>query len=299
MHPAFAPRAFGSTGLTTSALGLGSSPGLPGKDVERAFERGVNFFLWGSLRRRDFARGLRNLARDRRSEMIVAVQSYTRWPSLMEWSVDRALRTIRTDYVDVLCLAWWNGPPPARIVDAALALRDKGKVRKLMISCHHRPAFERFIADPAIDALMVRYNAAHPGAEREVFPHLATRRPGTVAFTATRWGTLLDPRYVPEAEPKPRASDCYRFALTSPHVDVCLSAPKDAAQLDEALVALERGPLDADELAWMRRVGLGVRDAAATRRRLSSSDVLQAIDRLASFSPCGGPKQLASGRAAR
>jgi len=291
MHPAFAPRPFGSSGLTTSALGLGSSPGLPGREVERAFDRGVKFFLWGSLRRRDFARGLRTLAQDHREDMVIAIQAYTRFASLMEWSVDRALRTMRTDYVDVLCLAWWNGPPPARIVDAALALRDKGKVRKLMISCHHRPAFEGFIADPAIDALMIRYNAAHPGAEREVFPHLASRRPGTVAFTATRWGTLLDSRYVPAAEETPRPSDCYRFALSTPHIDVCLAAPKDATQLDEALVALDRGPMDTDELAWMRRVGVAVRDAAAARRRLSPIDML---DRLVSFSPCG-PKQLASG----
>jgi len=287
----FAARAFGSTGLTTSALGLGSSPGLPGREVERAFDRGVSFFLWGSLRRRDFAGGLRNLAKDRREDMIVAVQSYTRFASLMEWSVDRALSTMRTDYVDVLCLAWWNAPPPARIVDAALALREKGKIKKLMISCHHRPAFEGFIANPEIDALMVRYNAAHPGAEREVFPHLATRRPATVSFTATRWGTLLDRRYVPAGEETPRPSDCYRFALTSPHIDVCLAAPKDAAQLDEALVALDRGPMDAEELAWMRRVGAGVRDAAAARRRLNPIDML---DRLVSYRPCG-PKQLASG----
>ncbi len=290
MHQAFASRPFGSTGLTTSALGLGSSPGLPGKQVERAFERGVKFFLWGSLRRRDFARGLRNLAQRHRPEMVVAVQSYTRWPSLMEWSVDRALRTMKTDYVDVLCLAWWNAAPPQRIVDAALALRDKGKVKKLMISCHHRPSFEGFIANPAIDALMVRYNAAHPGAEREVFPHLASRRPGMVAFTATRWGTLLDPKYVPAGEQTPRPADCYRFALSSPHIDVCLAAPKDAEQLDDALVALERGPMDDDELAWMRRVGVGVRDAAAARRRLSPIDTL---DRLVSTPWCG-PKQLTS-----
>lgn len=292
MHPALSPRLLGSTGLTTSALGLGSSPGLPGKEVERAFERGVNFFLWGSLRRRDFARGLANLGKTHRSEMVIAVQSYTRWPSLMEGSVDRALRAMRTDYVDALCLAWWSGPPPAKIMDAALALREKGKVRRLMISCHHRPAFEGFIADPNVDALMVRYNAAHPGAEREVFPHLVRRRPGVVAFTATRWGTLLDSGYVPRGEQTPRPSDCYRFALTSPHVDVCLAAPKDGAQLDEALAALDRGPLDATELAWMRRVGVSVRDAAAARRRLSPIDFL---DRLVKLRPCGGPKQLASG----
>lgn len=291
MHSAFATRPFGPTGLTVGALGLGSNPGLPGKEVERAFDHGVNFFLWGSLRRRDFARGLENLAKDRREKIVIAIQAYTRWPSLMEWSVDRALRTMRTDYVDVLTLAWWNAAPPQRILDTALALREKGKVRKLMVSCHHRPSFEGFIADKTFDALMVRYNAAHPGAEREVFPHLAVRRPGTVAFTATRWGTLLDPQYIPEGEATPSPSDCYRFSLTSPHIDVCLAAPKDAAQLDQALVALERGPLDVEELAWMRRVGAAVRDRAATRRRFSPIDVL---DRLASIRICG-PKQLTPG----
>jgi aryl-alcohol dehydrogenase-like predicted oxidoreductase len=290
----FAPRAFGSTGLTTSALGLGSSFGLPGKEVERAFERGVNFFLWGSIRRADFGRGLRNLAKDRRSEMIVAVQSYTRFGSLMEWSVDRALRAMRTDYVDVLCLAWWNAAPPQRIIDSALALRDKGKVKTLMVSCHHRPSFEGFIGDPSIDGLMLRYSAAHPGAEREVFPHLVKRRPGTVAFTATRWGTLLDPRLTPEGERTPTPSDCYRFALTNPNVDVCLAGPKDARQLDDALIALERGPLDEHDLAWMRRVGVAVRDATAKSQRFSPMTL---ADRLASLSFCsgGGPKQLTSG----
>lgn len=298
MHPAafasssshFGRRPFGNTGLTVGPLGLGSSFGLPGRDVERAFERGVDFFLWGSLRRRDFARGLHNLARDRRDRVVIAIQSYTRVAALMEWSVDRALRSLGTEYVDLLTLSWWNAPPPRRIVDAALALREKGKVRGLMVSCHHRPTFESFIADPSFDALMVRYNAAHPGAEREVFPHLTNRRPGTVSFTATRWGTLLDPRYVPQGERAPRASDCYRFALSNPNVDVCLAGPANAAQLDEALVAVERGPMEDEELAWMRRVGSHVRDATAVRRRLSPVDLL---DRLASLSPCG-PKRLAS-----
>jgi aryl-alcohol dehydrogenase-like predicted oxidoreductase len=293
MEAGFTARPFGTTGLSVGALGLGSSFGLPAKEVERAFERGVSFFLWGSLRKNDFGIGLRNLAPRHREEMVVAIQSYTRFASLMEWSVNRALRFMKTDYVDVLCLAWWNGPPPRRIVDAALALREKGKIRSVMVSCHHRPAFEGFINDPAIDALMLRYNAAHPGAEREVFPHLASRRPGTVAFTATRWGTLLDSKYVPEGAATPRASDCYRFALSNPNVDVCLAGPKDAQQLDEALVTLERGPMDAEELAWMRRVGAAVRDGTVTgRRRIQPMDI---IDKLASFSLCGGPKQLTSG----
>ncbi len=295
----FGSRPFGSTGLTVGALGLGSSFGLPAKEVERAFDRGINFFLWGSLRKRDFGRGLRTLAQDHREDIAIAVQSYTRMASLMEWSVDRALSFLKTDYVDVLTLAWWNGAPPPRIVDEALRLREKGKARTIMISCHHRPSFEGFVADRAYDALMLRYNAAHPGAEREIFPHLDVeanlalrggRRPGVVAFTSTRWGTLLDPQYLPEGEARPRSSDCYRFSLSDPHVDVCLAGPSDASQLDEALEALDAGPLDAAELAWMRRVGAHVRAATETRRRLSPVDML---DRLVSLSPCA-PKQLSA-----
>lgn len=267
-------------------VGLGSSFGLPGREVERAYERGVNFFLWGSLRRRDFGRGLKNLAAKNRDDVVIAVQSYTRFASLMEWSVDRSLSALKTDYVDVLCLAWWNAAPPKRILDEALRLRHKGKVGSIMVSCHHRPAFEGFIADPSIDGLMLRYNAAHPGAEREVFPYLEQRRPGTVAFTATRWGTLIDPQLTPAGERTPRPSDCYRFALTNPNVDVCLAGPKDAEQLDEALRTIDRGPMDADELAWMRRVGASVREATKVRRRFSPVELL---DRLVT---CGPTKQL-------
>lgn len=289
----FEPRTFPSSGFKVGPLGLGSSYGLGASGVERAFDRGVSFFLWGSRRRSAFGEGLRNLARDagRRERMTIAIQSYTRMASLMEWSVDRALRELRTDYVDVLTLAWWNGVPPERIVDAAVRIREKGKARHLMVSCHHRPTFERFVSDRTFDALMVRYNAAHPGAEREVFPHFVDRRPGVVAFTATRWGTLLDRAYVPASEPLPRASDCYRFALSNPNVDVCLAGPKDETELDEALLAVERGPLDAEEMAWMRRVGAAVRAATSKPRRVSALDF---FDRLATFSPCAA-KQLSSG----
>jgi len=51
------------------------------------------------------------------------------------------------------------------------------------------------------------------------------------------------------------AADCYRFCLSSPHVDVVLTGPKDVAQLRENLAAVERGPLTPDEDRWMREFG--------------------------------------------
>jgi aryl-alcohol dehydrogenase-like predicted oxidoreductase len=264
------PRPLGRSGLTVSRLGLGSSYGVSGRDVDRAVERGVNYLYWGSRRRDDFGRAITRAARRDRERICVVVQSYSRSALALGPSLELALRQLQLDHADVLLLGWWNALPPRRILDRARALVDAGKARAVMVSCHHRPTFATLAAEPAIDAIMVRYNAAHRGAEDEVFPHLTATPPGVVAYTATRWGALLDPSIVPAGEPVPRASDCYRFALTSAEVDTVIAGPANAAELDEALAALDRGPLTADELAWMHRIGDAVRTmsaADAVRRR--------------------------------
>jgi hypothetical protein len=43
--------------------------------------------------------------------------------------------------------------------------------------------------------------------------------------------------------------------MSRPEVDLCLAGPAGAGQLEQAVRALELGPMDEDELAWMRRVG--------------------------------------------
>jgi hypothetical protein len=223
-------RTLGRTGLAVSRLGLGSGYGLAGRDVERAVERGINYLYWGSRRHGDFGRGVAAAARGRREELVIAVQSYARLGVALRVSVERAL------------------------------------VRHLVVSCHHRPTFATYAADPCWGAIMVRYNAAHRGAEKDVFPVVGDggARPGVIAFTATRWGALIDRRMVPAIEPVPRPSDCYRFVLGHPAVDVALCGPRDGAELDEAMTALDRGRMDAEEVAWMARVGDGVRAAATT-----------------------------------
>jgi aryl-alcohol dehydrogenase-like predicted oxidoreductase len=265
---------FGRTGLSVSRLAIGSSYGVGGADLERAFERGVNFLFYGLKRTEPFARGVRALA-SHRDELVIAIQSYSRSAILMRFSVDSALRKLGTDRVDLLGLGWWNDAPPRRILDGALAIQASGKVRHLLISSHHRPTFERLMADPAYGGIMLRYSAAHPGAEKEVFPHLADPKPGVLAFTATRWGTLLDPRVTPKGERTPTATDCYRYVLSSPHVDVSLSGPRNGAELDAAMAALDQGPMSAEELAWMRRVGVVV------RRDAKGGAPVEVLDRIA------------------
>jgi aryl-alcohol dehydrogenase-like predicted oxidoreductase len=249
-------RTLGRTGLEAGRLGMAASYGAPARAIEQAFERGVNYLYWGSLRRGAFGQALRNL-KPQRDRMVLALQSYSRVAALMKLSVELALRRLGFEYADVLLLGLWDHKPPQRILDASRQLRERGLIRHIGISTHHRPLIPDLSTDPDVGIVHVRYNAAHPGAEREVFPLLSAngKRPGMVAFTATSWGQLLNPKRVPPGERVPTASDCYRFVLSNPDVDVCMTGPANEARAAEALRAIELGPMNPEELAWMRRVG--------------------------------------------
>jgi len=258
----------GRTGLEVGRLGVAAGYGVPGAAVEWAFERGVDYIFWGSRRRDSFGAALKNLRRQR-DRFVLVIQSYTRMASLLSWSLERALRTLSLEYTDVLLLGLWNKHVPARIMDAARKLKERGLARFLGISTHKRTFVPQIAAERDFDVVHFRYNAAHPGAEDDIFPHLPRNdRPGMVAFTATSWGQLLGrsslqsllsgARRPPKSERVPTAADCYRYVLTRPEVDVCLTGPANAAQMKEAMEALRLGPMSQDELEWMRRVGRAV-----------------------------------------
>ncbi|MCC6750441.1 MAG: aldo/keto reductase [Deltaproteobacteria bacterium] len=249
----------GRTGLRVSRLGLASGYGVPDDAVERAFhEHGLNYFYWSSPRRGGMKRALQRLARTHRQELVIALQTYDHTGLVLSRFHERGLRALGIDYADVLILGWFNHYPRERVLDAALSLKAQGKVRFLALSGHRRENFRELLARPSspIDIFMIRYNAAHRGAEVEVFPHLpAEGRPGITTYTATRWGQLLQERRMPSGERPLSASECYRFVLSHPAVDLCMIGPADGEQLTEAVRALDAGPLSEPDLARVRRIG--------------------------------------------
>jgi aryl-alcohol dehydrogenase-like predicted oxidoreductase len=274
--PAFPERiVLGRTGLRVSKLGLGSSFKAPTEAYLEAFERGVNYFYWGSIRRGYMADAIRAIARRERDELVVVVQSYSRLGGLLTLSVEAALRRLGLDHAEILLLGWHNSLPSPRVLDAARALRERGRVRHVALSTHRRSLLPTLVDDDLFDVWHVRYNAVHRGAEREVFPALEGRnqaeRPGLVTYTTTRWGHLCDPKRTPRGERTPSGTDCYRFALSRPEVDLCLAGPDNMDHMKQALAALEQGPLDDDELAWMRRVGDHIYAASRTSSMLDGA----------------------------
>ena len=246
----------GRTGIQVSRLGVGAAYGVSTRACLRAFDAGVNYFYWGSTRTVEMGLALREIARHSRDQLVVVMQTYARRGLGARWSVERGLRTLGLDQVDILLLGWHDDPPRESLVEVASRLREQGRARFVAISSHVRPRFQAYVASGVFDVLHVRYNAAHRGAETDVFPCLPPEGgPGIVTYTNTRWGDLLAPKHMPTGMSPPSATDCYRFALTNPHVHVALCGPKNDQEMDAALAALKSGPLDEGELARMHRIG--------------------------------------------
>jgi aryl-alcohol dehydrogenase-like predicted oxidoreductase len=264
------PRLLGRSGLTVGRLGLGSSYGAPARAYEQAFERGCNYFYWGSARRQGMGDAIRDLAAQHREKLVIVLQSYSRFGALIRHRIESGLRSLRLDCADILLLGWHNRPLSPRLMKAALQLQQRGRVRHIAVSGHNRPMFQQFAKDLRLQVLMMRYNAAHRGAEKEAFPYLERQgepKAGVVCYTGTRWRTLIDPRNAPTGSRMPTAADCYRFVLSNPAVDVCLTGPATAEQMEANLKALELGPLSEDEMQWMRNVGDNVHRLTAGSSR--------------------------------
>jgi len=247
----------GRSGLRTRPMGIGSDAGLDAHALEWAFERGINYFYWGTRRTPGMREAIRKLAPAHRAEMVIALQSYDVTGLGMDFAFHRGLRQLGLEYADVLILGKRDGPVSRRIEDKILALKEAGLVKNLCISAHNRQAYEAHLARGIYDIIMVRYNCAHPGAEKEIFPLLDAMesRPGVIVYNSTRWGHLFDSAWMPEGERTPEPTHLYRHALSHPTVDMVLTAPETQAQLEGNLKSLEQGALRPDEAEWLARVG--------------------------------------------
>ena len=244
-------------GKRVHRLGLAANYGIDQAGIEMALERGMNYVLWTKLKMGALLEPLRRALAQRREQMVVATgPSLAFFGGSVRRAAEAKLKELRTDYLDIFQLFWlgrmsaWTDATTAELVK----LREEGKVRAIGVSIHDRERAGRLAEESPLDVFMIRYNAAHPGAERDIFPQLAKRRPTVIAYTATAWRKLLTPPKGWEG-PAATAGDCYRFCLSSPHVDVVLCGPGSRAQLEENLAALEKGALSEVEMKQMRRLG--------------------------------------------
>lgn len=253
-------RILGRTGLEVSPMGIGGGYGIRGDDVVRAFDRGINFFFWATWvpTYRHMLKGLKELLPGHRDQMVVTSGTYF-WlhSKRIDHIVYKHLKKLGIEQLDVFFLSWVMLESQQKAFDRLLALKEKGLIRHLAISGHNRKMLARMANQYPIDVLMVRYNAAHPGAETDIFSNLSHEdRPGIVAFNALKHGKMLKrPRKWPTDRPLPSARQCYRFAISHPCVDVCLAGVRNQTEVNELVQAIQEGNLLPEELDFMRDFG--------------------------------------------
>jgi aryl-alcohol dehydrogenase-like predicted oxidoreductase len=257
MNHDFLYRDVPALGRRVFRLGLATNYGIEGVDLEWALEQGVNYVFW-TPKAKEVTTSLKAAVKRHREALIIACGPTTGYfGGRIRRACEQLLKTLGTDYIDVFQLFWlgrMSAWKPSTI-DALVSLRESGKVRAIGVSIHDRKRAGKLAENSPLDMFMIRYNAAHTGAEEDIFPHLAKRKPAIVAYTATRWGGLFK-RPKGWNGPVMTASDCYRFCLSNSNVDLVLTGPKNRHQLKENINQLqEKGPLSEEESRWIRDFG--------------------------------------------
>ncbi len=246
-------------GKRVHRYGISASYGLDEAGLREAIELGANYLFW-SPTKKPMMRVVKDVVvKDRDRFMLATGPLLGYFAGSVRRAAEWALRESQSDYLDVLQV-FWAGKMSAltgAVLDEMVKLREQGKVRAIGVSIHDRKRAARLAAQGPLDFFMIRYNAAHPGAEVDIFPHLPPKKPVIAAYTATCWTKLL---HAPKGwnGPAATAGDCFRFCLTNPAVDLVVSAPKTAAQMRENMQALQQGPLSEAEMTRIRALGKAV-----------------------------------------
>jgi aryl-alcohol dehydrogenase-like predicted oxidoreductase len=260
MQQDFLRAPLGKLGTPVCRLGL-SATYRPGRaTIHRALDEGLNYFFYFG-----FDHQMTDVLRDaigaRREEYVLATGAYSYYSlghQNLRRTLEKRLRQMRTDYIDVFHFLGITKAEhlTLRVREELQKVRESGLVRAVAVSSHDRKLAVALAREGVLDAMMIRYNAAHRGAETEIFPNLPESDPAVVAYTATRWSYLVRrPRAYPKEARIPTAGMCYRFVLSNPAVDVCLTAPSNLRQFEANLTEVRQGALAEDDMRFMRDFG--------------------------------------------
>lgn len=183
---------FGKTGLRVSRLNFGTGThgwggrseqtdlGLEGltKLLRRAYDKGVTFWdtadAYGS--HPHVAKALQGIPRDK---VVIATKTTSRSAKDVTRDVDRFLRELNTDVLDVVLLHYMtdqNWPQRyAGAMDSLSRAKEQGKVHAVGVSCHGLGPLRAAAASDWVEAALVRINYAGvnmDGSPSEVVPIL-------------------------------------------------------------------------------------------------------------------------------
>jgi hypothetical protein len=254
----------GLSGLHVSpiCIGITQDPAT----IPAAFDAGVNFFfvsadlhwpIYDGVRR-----GLEQLFERGggiRDEVVVGVVSYLDQPLFQAMQFHEVIGAVKgLERVDVLIAGAVSSP---RSYEERLTSVMNGRAtrhcgaRAIGASFHDRQTALASLNLNTLDVSFIRYNTAHPGADKDVFPYMRRDRTSLV-FNFKSILSSVRPEQIQQMGLGgslwlPKIPDYYRFVLTNPYIDGVLCSPADPPQLQALLAALEERPLTSAEEQYM------------------------------------------------
>ncbi|MBB6730978.1 aldo/keto reductase [Cohnella zeiphila] len=284
-------RDYGNTGMSVSALGFGAAEigfiGADAKAIERllgsALDAGLNLIDTGECYG-DSEALIGEAVGHRRSEYFLftkcghgKVAGYDRpdWePALLEETIDRSLRRLRTDCLDVVHLHNCSEEllRQGDVIDVLLRAREKGKIRFLGYSGDHFAALYAATCG-AFQSLQTSVSIADQEAIELTLPEARKRGIGVVAkrpIANAVWtapGKVENERHREYAErlgkldydffrerPEEAIGIALRFTLSVPGVHSAIVGTAKPGRWEENAKILANGPLEIEEYEAIRTV---------------------------------------------
>jgi aryl-alcohol dehydrogenase-like predicted oxidoreductase len=187
-------RTLGKTGLKVTVVGMGvmncSDPAV----VLRAFDLGINFYdtadcyMWGKNEEM-----VGKAFQGKRDKVLIQTKVHQNEEKKMRASVERSLRRLKTDYIDVL--VWHGHSHPEEVSDTKLhefmmKMKKEGKVRFTGFSSHTRMAslLREASKQNYHDVALVSYNFNHSKELKEAVALAAKSGVGIVAMKTQAGG---------------------------------------------------------------------------------------------------------------
>ncbi len=237
--PSLEYRMLGKTGLKVTAVGMGvmncSDPAV----LQRAFDLGINFYDTADC----YMRGkneemVGRVFQGKRDKVFIETKVHDHDEKQMRQSVERSLRRLRTDYLDVLL--WHNFHRPEEVSDERLSefmtkMKKEGKTRFAGFSAHSNmaPLLKEASKTNDHDVALVSYNFTHSKNLKEAIALASKAGIGIVAMKTQSGGYQkgatggLDPHQA-----------ALKYVLNDPNVSAAAPGVTTIEQIEDCAAAM-------------------------------------------------------------
>ena len=205
-------RAFGKTGIQISAVGFGCWEIGGGygsieetefiKAINRALDIGINSF--DTAEAYGFGASEKSLAKalgSRRKEAVITTKFGVGYPDAPNYrdstrkriteSIEKSLKALNTDYVDVYLIHWPDRNTPFE--ESMRALDDlvkQGKVKAVGLSNFKLNEIQACMAARRVDVVQYCWNMFDRRMQQEIFPYCRENNIGVMAYGSLAYGML-------------------------------------------------------------------------------------------------------------